>query len=349
MSTRKLSRRLRPCAAPALLAALALLPAAAGAAAASVKPLKVGAPTVSTGGVSHVLPSSAELLGAVDPRGLATSYFFRYGPTVAYGKQTTPATLPAGALKVKVGQVVTGLLNGYHYRLIASNADGVKEGKDRTFSNTTSRKAKFTLTKPTTASVFGGPLVLSGLLAGGGNAGRQIVLQQSPYPFLAVFATIGTPMLTNAAGGFTFHLSSLSASTQFRVSTLDPRPLYSSIVTAEVAYRVTLKVRSSSHKGLVRLYGTVTPAAVGAHVSFQLRKAVRPGKSEKASERTSRFATQFSTVAKRGTKSLSRFSAVVTVRKGGSYRAEVQPTKKGPIVAGDSASVLLHSAPAKKR
>jgi hypothetical protein len=133
-------------------------------------------------------------------------------------------------------------------------------------------------------------------------------------------------------------------STQYRVSTLDPRPLYSSLVTVDVAYRVTLKVKHSSRKGIVRLYGTVTPAVVGAKVSFQLRKKVRQGKTEKTEERTTRFATQFSTKVKRGTSTVSRFSAVVKVLKGGSYQARVDPSKKGPFVAGTSSAVTLHSA-----
>jgi hypothetical protein len=152
------------------------------------------------------------------------------------------------------------------------------------------------------------------------------------------------PSVTSATGAFSFRVPRLLTSTQYRVSTLDPRPLYSSIVTVDAGYRVTLKVKRSSHKGIVRLYGTVTPAAVGAKVSFQLRKKVRPGNTEKTEERTTRFSTQFSTKVKRGTSTVSRFSAIVKVLKGGTYQARVEPTKKGPFAAGASPTVLLHSA-----
>jgi hypothetical protein len=311
----------------------------------AAKATKLGPPTVATGSVSHAQATSATLLGAVNPRGAATTYYFQYGATITYGKQTTPASLPAGSLRVKVGQAAVGLLPGYHYRLVASNEKGLKLGKDRTFAANKLHKAKFSITKPTTATVYGGALNLTGLLSGAGNGARKIVLQESPYPYLTPFTTIGVPIATDPAGGFTFHVPRLLTSTQYRVSTLDPRPLYSSLVTVDAALRVTLKVRTSSHKGLVRLYGTVTPASVGARVTFQLRKAVRPGNNEKTAERTSKFATQFSTKTKRGTKTVSRFSAIVDVVKGGSYRAEVTPVKKGAFAAGDSATVLLHSAP----
>jgi hypothetical protein len=327
------------------LCAFVLSTATAGAA---QKALKPGPPSVTTGGV-RVQGVTTTLLGSISPRGEVTTYYFKYGPTITYGKQTTPATLPAGTARIKVGQAAKALLPGYHYRLVASNALGLKEGKDKTLSASKSKKARLTLDKHSEATVYGGSLELGGLLSGTGNAAKALVLQESPYPFLTSFATVGTSVLTNASGGFTFRVPRLLLSTQFRVGTLDPRPLYSPTLTVKASYKVTLKVRKSSHPGLVRLYGTVTPAAVGARVSFQLRKPARPGKSEKASERTTKFATQFTTTTKRGTKTVSRFSEVVKVLKGGSYQAQVSPTKRGAFVAGSSATVLLHSAPSKKK
>ena len=338
-------RVVRAVRAPLVFAALAcacalVLLAPAGYAA---KTVRTGHPTAATGGV-HVQGASTTLLGSVNPRGAATTYYFQYGATIAYGKQTTPATLPAGTATVKVGQAAPGLLPGYHYRLVASNSYGAKLGKDRTFATSKSRRSKITLVKPHEATVYGGAFNVSGTLTGTGNAGRRIALQQSPYPFLTAFAGVGASTVTSAAGRFSFHVPRLLLSTQYRVATLDPRPLYSSILTVQAAYRVRLKVKTSSHRGIVRLFGTVTPAAVGGHVSFQLRKKARPGNSEKGSQRTTKFTTQFSTTVKRGTKSMSRFSMIVKVRKGGSYRARVEPSKKGPLVAGASGTVLLHSA-----
>jgi hypothetical protein len=327
------------------VAALACLCALAALAPAGNAAVKVGIPAVATGR-THVQGASVTLLGTVNPRGAATTYFFQYGATAAYGKQTTPAALPAGIAAVKVGQAAPGMLPGYHYRLVASNSFGPsKPGKDRTFTTSVSRRSKFNLVKPEVATVYGSGVTLTGSLTGPGNAARKIVLQESPYPFLTPFASIGLPSVTGSTGAFSFRVPRLLATTQYRVSTLDPRPLYSKIVAVEAAYRVTLKVKTSSRKGIVRLYGTVTPAAVGAKVSFQLRKKVRPGHTEKTEERTTRFATQFTTKVKRGTSAVSRFSAIVKVLKGGSYQARVDPVKKGPLVTGTSATVLLHSAP----
>lgn len=321
-----------------LCALLALATAGYGA-----KTPKPGLPSVVTGGV-HVQGASTTLLGSVNPRGAAASYYFEYGPTIAYGKRTNPGNLPTGTSTVKIGQAATGLLAGYHYRLVANNSFGTKYGKDRTYTTKAARRSKFKLNKPKEPTVYGSSLLLGGSLVATGNVGRQVELQASPYPYLTSFQTVGAPIATGAGGAFSFRVPRLLTSTQYRVSTLDARPQYSSIVEVQAAYRVTLRVKTSKHRGLVRLYGTITPAVVGAHVQFQLSKKVRPGKTEKTEERTTRFSTQFSTTSKRGTQTLSRFSAVVKVRKGGSYRAEVQPVKKGALVAGGSPTVLIHGA-----
>ena len=202
---------------------------------------KVLKPTVTTGGFTQPRGTSATLLGTVNPRGAATTYHFDYGPTIAYGKQTAPANLPAGIVKVKVGQPATGLLAGYHYRVVATNERGTANGRDRTFTVKSTRTTKFALVKPAEATVLGGALTLTGTLSGTGGGNRRIELQQSPFPFLVPFSVVGLPIVTNAAGAFSFHVTGLLLSTQFRVNTLDPRPLYSPVVTQHVAARVTLE------------------------------------------------------------------------------------------------------------
>jgi len=78
-------------AASASLAALATLgPLASGAQAAATLP------TVTTAGAKQVSYGSATLDGSVDPKGSNTSYYFQYGPTSAYGGQSTIADAGAG-------------------------------------------------------------------------------------------------------------------------------------------------------------------------------------------------------------------------------------------------------------
>lgn len=317
---------------------------AAGAAAATKK---ARLPVVATGNVTHVHGTSGLLQGSVNPRGSETMYFFEYGPTLLYGSVTPSVSAGNGSLVVKVGQTVNNLKPGYHYRLVASNEAGRKNGLDKVFTTSSSSRMKFTMasTKEQPPTPYGGTFTLRGTLAGLGGVPHTISVESSPFPYLTPFAQVGLPLKTSASGTFAFQVPNLKQSTQLRVATADARPVISPTVLARVSVKVTLKVRSAGQKGLYRLYGTVTPAKVGAPVLFQLEKAARPrGEAETAV----RWTTRANTVVKRGTKTVSRFSNVVKVTRGGRYRAFVQ-LGRGALVSGWSPSVTLHAAPAKKR
>ncbi len=335
------------------------------------------APTVSTR-PAKVSGSSALLEATVNPHALATTYYFKYGPTTAYGQETAVGKIEASATATtgqRVSEPAVGIKEGFHYRVVATNADGSSEGRDRVV--TAKKKAKsakpgFVLPKTFAAIPLGSEFFLSGTLTGPKNGGREIVLQASPYPYRTAYANVGAPLLTTATGAFSFRVANMRTSTRFRVVTVGAPVLTSLIVPAQVAVRVVLKVRSSSHKGLYRLYGTVTPAEVGAHVLVQLERAPveaeekksessekpskleKPGKggsggggSEKKEEKGPTFATKFKAVVKPGTTTLSRFSIVVSIRATGHYRVFVL-VPAGPLVSGHSTTVLLH-APAKAK
>ncbi len=323
-----------------LLALLALaLPSAAPAAT-----LGTGAPRASTGTVSHVRGTTGVLQATVNPHGLETSYVFQYGPTLAYGSTTTAASVGSGSLTLKVGQSVNGLLVGYHYRVIATNSAGQTLGRDRVFSPHSSAN-KIEVPKETRVDVFGSPFLITGRLTGLNLGGRQVVLQSSPFPYLEPFVTVSAPATTNSLGAFSFRVTNLFVSAQLRIATLDPRPIYSSVLTEHVAAGVSFHVRAIGHSGLIRVYGTVRPASVvGALVRLQLAKAVRPGKSERGTH----FATQFTTKVKRATSSFARFSTIVKVRRSGNYRVLVEP-KSGPIAPGSSPHLPLKAAPGSKK
>lgn len=317
-----------------LLACLLLAPAAASAL------TKPRAPRATTGGATHVLPTSALLTGHINPSGPErVTYFFQYGLTTAYGSQTPTASVAGGTVPVAVGQPVTGLVPGavYHFRIVAANAVGTTFGRDHTTKGT---KLAFEIPR-TAQDVFGSPFILTGTLTGQSAANHRIALQASPFPYLEPFTTIGLPGVTNSAGRFSFRVANLNASTQFRVSTLDALPVYSRVLTVSVDVRVVLHVRVSSRGKLVRLYGTITPAVSGATVSLQVQKAVRPNPRSE-SETATRYTTQFSTKAKRGPHNTSRFSIVTKIRRGGRYRAFVRP-RPGPLAPGTSNTLVLRA------
>jgi hypothetical protein len=92
-------------------------------------------PSVVTGQAIETSSSSATLQGTVNPNARATSYYFEYGTTTAYGTSTPAQNTGAGTAAQEVEAAVGGVAVGvtYHYRLVASNADGTTFGEDRTF------------------------------------------------------------------------------------------------------------------------------------------------------------------------------------------------------------------------
>lgn len=97
--------------------------------------LAASSPSVVTGGTSSVGDTSALLHGTVNPNGSATSYFFQWGLTTAYG--TNGAVRPAGSgtTAKSVAETAGHLSPGtvYHYRLVAMNHVGTSVGADHTF------------------------------------------------------------------------------------------------------------------------------------------------------------------------------------------------------------------------
>jgi hypothetical protein len=77
--------------------------------------------------------TTATIKATIDPNGAATTYRFEYGPTMSYG-----ASIPSPDGEIGSGEVsqrLTSLQAGttYHYRVVATNAEGTTDGPDETF------------------------------------------------------------------------------------------------------------------------------------------------------------------------------------------------------------------------
>jgi hypothetical protein len=94
--------------------------------------------TVDATSVSAVTATTARLETEINPHGTATSYYFQYGTTTAYGSETPmpPAPLGAGEADVFREAQIAGLQPSttYHFRVVAVNALGTILGPDRTFA-----------------------------------------------------------------------------------------------------------------------------------------------------------------------------------------------------------------------
>ena len=87
-----------------------------------------------------VTRNTAKMKGHFIGNGEATDYYFEWGPTTAYGtKSATPPGTTAGSPGVGVNKDLVFDAAGlqpdteYHYRVVATNPQGVSPGNDRTF------------------------------------------------------------------------------------------------------------------------------------------------------------------------------------------------------------------------
>ena len=144
-----------------------LLVAAALCALVAAVPASASAPTATTGAASSIGPTNATVSGTVNPGGVGTTWRVEYGPSTAYGAGTSSRSAGNGTTVVDVTQQLTGLSTGvtYHYRLVATNADGTGRGADQTFTTRGGpevRTTAATLIGPSAATV-GGTVDANGL------------------------------------------------------------------------------------------------------------------------------------------------------------------------------------------
>jgi hypothetical protein len=271
------------------------------------------APTVTTGGVANVAPTSALLKGSVDPNGTATSYMFQIGPTRLYSGATPQTSAGSGNKAVPVAATVSGLAPAttYHYRLVGLRGTKTFFGKDRTFK-TKRQPLGVSLAATPNPIRIGGSTTLAGVLSGTGNAGRQVVLQANAWPYTGGFVAAANPQVTNASGAFTFPVLSVSVNTQYRVLMVARPDVVSPIVVLGTTNKVTrhAKVRRGSRRGRIHFWGTVRPALDGSPVLVQkLRRGA--------------WVTIGETSARHTTKNLSRYSKRIRQKHGGTYRIVV--------------------------
>src|SRR3954453_12847042 len=279
-----------------------LAPATASAA------VRVTKPEARTLGASAVTPTTATVSGTVNPHHDATTYFFQYGTTTLYGANTPATPAGSGGKRVAVSAPLAGLAPAttYHYRLIASNRKGLVKGLDRSF---TTRRQPLGVTLGATPNPvrYGGSTTLAGTLSGTGNAGRQVVLQANPYPYVQGFQTVTNAQVTDAAGNFAFPRLGNAINTQYRVQMPTKPEVVSPILLLGVKVRVSTHVsRHRVHRGRkVRFSGKLRPAVDGTAIALQ---RFRDGQ----------WRTIGGTVAKHKSPSASRYSKRITIRRGGS-------------------------------
>ena len=281
--------------------------------------LAAGAPRITTGGATVISSTGATLNGTVDPNGNATTYYFEYGLTKAYGTKTPVSNTGAGNVKQAVSQSVGGLAPStrYHFRVVATNVAGTTAGKDKSFTTLAAGQTTPALRGGAAPNplVWGGATTISGQLTGARQiSGVDVTLRQNPYPYTGGFRPIAT-VKTDAVGRFAF-LRRPKYNTRYQV-TANPRGarnLTSQVLQVGVRVKVTLRLSDSTpaRRQRVRFSGSVYPAHDGRIVYLQRRTE------------TGRYATIARARARHVLNGRrSSFSRRVRIVSGGVYRAYV--------------------------
>jgi hypothetical protein len=278
-----------------LLVALALacaLPATALAA----------APTVTTGVATNVSPNAAVVNGAVNPRGLVTTFYFQYGKTKSYGSRTTALDAGSRNTRIPVSAQLTGLTHKtrYHYRLVATNSSGTTFGGDRTFRTPETPTVSTIAASPNPAT-FGRSVQVTGFLVGPrGGGGKQVALEAKAFPFTGAFQQVGNTVVTRPDGGYSFVFGAL-LNVQLRVVDRSNGSIVSPVLAQNVALSVSMRAKRRSGSRIVRFSGHVRPAGSTAAVVIQRRtrkggwknvKAILPRKGSTADSYSKRVRTR---------------------------------------------------------
>lgn len=98
------------------------------------------APVVTVDGAIQITSTNATISGTVNPNGSETGYFVQWGLTTAYGGGGPVGSLPGQNSPVAVTAQALGMSPSttYHYRLAATNAEGVGYSEDMTLTTSNS-------------------------------------------------------------------------------------------------------------------------------------------------------------------------------------------------------------------
>lgn len=239
------------------------------------------AATVASAPATSVTDTGATLTGTVDPNGTATDYAFQYGPTTAYGEETTVTADGSGTSSVTQTAAVTGLTPGttYHYRIIAFNADGSGTpaiGADESF--TTTGTAPVPSLRPTATTTAASSITASAAtLAGSVNPEGQATTYYFEYGLTSDYGYQTAATSAGSASGSETEMATLGAlaantTYHYRIVAVSPGGVTlgddQTFTTSDPPTAVS-QPASQESSDAATLNGTVNPDGYATAYSFQ--------------------------------------------------------------------------------
>jgi virginiamycin B lyase len=145
--------------------------------------------------VTDATDSTATLRGLVTPASQATTYYFQYGATTAYGGVTGAAPAGQGAGAVSVQAPIAGLAASttYHYRVVATNGTDTTNGPDGTFTTGTTPANPVALDQTPTTQVPDPVPVLGRSVVAGAAQGVVKVKLKGTNTFVPLTGKVSVP------------------------------------------------------------------------------------------------------------------------------------------------------------
>lgn len=149
-----------------------------------------GPPLAITGAASEITQTTVTLSGAVNPMGQPTTAYVEVGTTTAYGNRSAGVSLPANVAYYTVTSKWSSLQPGtaYHYRFVATNADGTTYGADQAFTTAAAppelpgADVKLTIEDAPDPITAGKQLTYTLTVANGGPAAAAAATVSDPLP-----------------------------------------------------------------------------------------------------------------------------------------------------------------------
>jgi hypothetical protein len=274
---------------------------------------KLPAPVVVTLKPRAVTATSAKLAGGINPKGQATSYYFQYGTTSAFGSQTPTAGVGAGTTRVNVLVPIDRLKPGttYHFRVVASNASGTSTGNVVTFTSITGPGGVTILASPTPI-VLGRGATISGQVLPPRTHHLTVALERASSPFGPWLS--GRTTAAGKTGAYSFPGVAPASNSWYRadVDGVVSRPL---LVLVRFRVEALVSTRTPARGSLVRFHGRVAPGHRGHLVFVQ------------GLGRDGRWHTMKFTRLRGLSSGFSFYSVRVPIDRSGLYRVVVRPDR----------------------
>ncbi len=251
------------------------------------------APTLITLAASNIMSGSSLLNASVDPRGTATTHYFRYGLTPSYGSSSATGTLAAAFNPVSVAAAISGLQAGtlYHYCIVAANFGGMSVGQDATFTTSFLPPTASTLDASPVAS---GSAVLNAAVNPGGAATICYFQYGTTTNYGSLSATNVFPAVTNSVTGSTpisglapgtlYHCRVVATNTAGKVigqdvafTTTSPAPLQLKAALTSLGGNIQFNLSAASGTSFTLLSTTNIALAMSNWTALGAMAEISPG------------------------------------------------------------------------